>query len=245
MVSHQTSLLRPIIGLTCMTKKSLTSKRSVQARFSINCSSVHAIVTSRSSLISTWYRQMALMNENPRNDDDVHAGDVTWGAESREGYQAGLFHLQPAFPPGTCISTFLAFPRVFASTRHLHSLSCWFNILHELKRLATKDKRWGRNSKCPPEWRLRGEGCWSLSYQFVPKNLRPQLNWNSHGMMMIGVNGHDDVRMTYSHLKIIRWTDDISGPRPFLLLITESRVALRPRHTIANLALKFVEKVRK
>ena len=63
---------------------------------------------------------------------------------------------------------------VFASTRHLlHSLPCWFNILHKLKRLATKDKRWGRNSKCSPDWRLRGEGCRSLSYQFVPKKPSP------------------------------------------------------------------------
>ena len=30
--------------------------------------------------------------------------NYTWGAESREGYQAGLFHLQPALPPGTWIS---------------------------------------------------------------------------------------------------------------------------------------------
>ena len=62
---------------------------------------------------------IVMMNENAGCDNDV-----TWGAESSEGYQAGLFHLQPALPPGTCISTFLAFPHccVFASTRHLHSL---------------------------------------------------------------------------------------------------------------------------
>ena len=75
------------------------------------------------SFISTWAASKikfqstlrhlkSYWQRHRKNSDNLYQGlkyGLTLGAESSEGYQAGLFHLQPALLPGTCGSSFITF----------------------------------------------------------------------------------------------------------------------------------------
>ena len=148
----------------------------MQARFSINCSSVHEIVTSRSLLISTWYRHSSDEWEYQlwwRCKQVKLLGVPSQGKDTRQDsstcillcLQAPAFlHFQLFLIVWICYKTHCA------SFLKLIAKSC-INLMSfkEPSKLATKDR-------CLPDWPLRGGGCWSLSYQLVPKKTFA-LNW--------------------------------------------------------------------